>query len=572
MNSNDDINDGVPMDFGDGMEYLRDEINRIGAAPAADSNDTPNNDLNAELLVSQLGSRDGDVSSDEVRSLFAALATIEDEARCEILIGQAAKKTRGLLTKEFIRRGVAGVRAENAGKKKMAEATAKEEALRRVAVNPAALIQELQMYFAERAFYPQGAALILAFFVLNSGTFHLFDTVPYINLESAVPECGKSTTLDLLKAVIENSYRVTSMTESTLFRIIDKENPVLMVDEAETLENRSERSEILRAIVHEGYRVGGKVPRTEGEGEDRHVVFYDVYCPKVFAEIGGLSGALLSRCIVIHMERAPKDHVRKSTRQRALRREAKRLVPMLEAYALQMRDALRGLYEAEPDEGYWPVLGNREAELWGPLLIHARLAGKATENELLKVVAEYGKSKSAMQATDYRIAQAIDLLEALRVQREGEFSPADVLPDLETCESWVPRFSKHKGEDGKPARAAAVGRFLCKYRLQARKSKGVMLYRRLEAIEKLQAHIPQNPPQPPQAPSLNPPHEQMVSNSATSEDRENREVSATGAREKLRSDNRTPLPSCPRCGGSALYRDPDGTTTCLTCEATEGKA
>jgi hypothetical protein len=102
-----------------------------------------------------------------------------------------------------------------------------------------------------------------------------------------------------------------------------------LIDEAETLESRSERAEALRAIAHEGYKKGGQVPRCEGE--DHEVRWFDVFCPKVFAAIGGLSGALLDRCIVIHLEKAPRASVRKSTRQRALRGDAMQLVTQLEA-------------------------------------------------------------------------------------------------------------------------------------------------------------------------------------------------------------------------------------------------
>lgn len=77
-----------------------------------------------------------------------------------------------------------------------------------------------------------------------------------------------------------------------MFRLIDAESPTLLIDEAETIDGRSERAEVLRAIAHEGYKQGGQVPRCEGE--DHEVRWFDVYCPKTFAAIGGLTGALRS--------------------------------------------------------------------------------------------------------------------------------------------------------------------------------------------------------------------------------------------------------------------------------------
>ena len=101
--------------------------------------------------------------------------------------------------------------------------------------------------------------------------------------------------------------------------------------------------------------------------------------------IGGLSGALLDRTIPIHMERAPKGNHRKSTKLKAIARAAAPLREKLEAYAIQMSQALTELYDKAPDEGYWPHIRDREAELWEPFLLHARLASAAEEARLFLV-------------------------------------------------------------------------------------------------------------------------------------------------------------------------------------------
>jgi len=78
----------------------------------------------------------------------------------------------------------------------------------------------------------------------------------------------------------------------------------------------SERAEALLSVLHEGYRQGGQVPRCDKESLEVH--WFDVYSPKVIAEIGGLGGPLLDRAIVIHMQKAPPGHIRTSTRVRAM--------------------------------------------------------------------------------------------------------------------------------------------------------------------------------------------------------------------------------------------------------------
>jgi hypothetical protein len=304
-----------------------------------------------------------------------------------------------------------------------------------------------------------------------------------------------------------------------MFRLIDAEGPTLLIDEAETIDGRSERAEALRAIAHEGYKQGGQVPRCQGENHE--VCWFDVYCPKTFAAIGGLTGALLDRCLVIHMEKAPKGSVRKSTRHRALHRDSRYLVVQIEGYALQASDALRRLYEAEPDCGYWPSITDREAELWGPLLIHSKLAGPDAEAKLLAVVNKFSDEKALIKSADSKIAQALALLDAISKHPDTTFTPGDLVPRLAHSEAWGRTLAEVRGRDDdsvRVAQAAKVGYCLRNFRLRGKKnSSGHMAYERQAAIACLSAHAPQNPPNSPQPPSQNPWEMQLAGNSASPE-------------------------------------------------------
>src|SRR5262249_51412064 len=152
--------------------------------------------------------------------------------------------------------------------------------LRSIELDLPQLIAELEDFFKQRAHLPEGGGLVLAYFVLNTYTFNRFDTTPYICLESATPRCGKSTVERLLAALCSKARSATAMNEP-IFRLLDKEEPTLLVDEAEGLEGRSERAEALRTILNEGYKRGALVPRCVGEDND--IQFFRVFSPKVFA-------------------------------------------------------------------------------------------------------------------------------------------------------------------------------------------------------------------------------------------------------------------------------------------------
>lgn len=482
----------------------------------------------AESAIREILSAKPNFSAEEITRALDAVSYVPDQVERTMLEARLAAAVRGFMPKNTVTKEIDVRRRNRVARKQDFARQNREAELRAVTVDRVQLIEELEAFFAERAHLPEGATLVLAYFALNTWTFKVFDTVPYLVLESAVPGCGKSTVLQLLHAVSCRPRKASSLTEAVMFRLIDAEGPTLLIDEAETIEGRSDRAEALRAIAHEGYKQGGQVPRCEGDSHE--VRWFNVFCPKVFAAIGGLNGPLLDRSLVIHMNKAPRGQVRKSTRHRALGRDGKNLVLQLEAYAHQAADALRQLYEAEPDCGYWPSITDREAELWGPLLTHARLAGADAEARLLVVVDKFSEEKAEIKSADWKIAQTIALLDAIFQHPEATFTPSELVPTLLRYEAWGRPLAEAKGRDDESVRvaqAAKVGYFLRKFRLRGKKnSSGNKAYEREAAIAVLSDHVPQNPPNSPQSPSMSTGEIQPAENNASPEGAEATEAFA----------------------------------------------
>jgi hypothetical protein len=287
----------------------------------------------AEAEIEEILAAKPSISAEQMRHGLDAVAEVPDRLQRQILEGRLAAAVRGIVPKVRVVQEIRARGQERDARQQDFSHKNREAELWAVPVDPTRLVEEIEIFFAERAHLPEGAELVLTYFALNTWTFKLFDTVPYLSLESAVPGCGKSTVIRLLDALSCRSRKANSLSEAVMFRLIDAEAPTLLVDEAETIDGRSERAEALRAVAHEGYKKGGQVPRCDGE--DHAIRWFDVYCPKAFAAIGGLTGALLDRCLVIHMEKSSKGSVRKSTRHRALDRDRRDLVLHLEAYAVQ---------------------------------------------------------------------------------------------------------------------------------------------------------------------------------------------------------------------------------------------
>lgn len=458
--------------------------------------------LPAELAMSDaeasIAAVEGDKDNTSLwRSAMDAIAALQNKLDREKLEGRLAELIRGKVSKQTVTNEVREREREAERKAEAAKQELEQAELMRRRLDLPRLIDHLENFFAERGHLPEGGALMLAYFTLNCYCFGVFDTTPYICLESATPRCGKSTLMRLLGAVCARSRNAAAMNEAPLFRVIAEESPTMLIDEAEALEGNADRAKSLRTILNEGYKKGAQVPRCFGE--DNQVRWYGIYCPKAFAAIGGVTGPLLDRCIVLHMERLPAGKRLRSSRLRILQRDAGVLIPDLKAYAAQNGAGIQSLYDTEPDEGYWPELFDREAELWGPLLTHARIVGKEAEQKLLDVVRLFVNSKAAIEAEDSHVARAIAVLEALEALPGEEFSPADIIAPLEESEAWASSFSKVKGTDDKARRkqiTAKIGYFLRSFRLKSVRRRTGKVYDRQAAIDVLRAHVPENQSQP----------------------------------------------------------------------------
>ncbi|PYV72712.1 MAG: hypothetical protein DMG96_25090, partial [Acidobacteria bacterium] len=126
----------------------------------------------------------------ELNAEIEAVAGIADPIQRELAISRLAELFKGKIRKSTIADLVAERTAEAKSAAQEIVEQVRREKLKVEPVDAAQLIRDLEKFFSERAHLPEGAALLLAFWVLNTWTYELFDTVPYLSLESAVPGCG----------------------------------------------------------------------------------------------------------------------------------------------------------------------------------------------------------------------------------------------------------------------------------------------------------------------------------------------------------------------------------------------
>ena len=122
----------------------------------------------------------------------------------------------------------------------------------------------------------------------------------FLNITSATKRCGKS---QLLEVVGELAYRRLlvggRVTSAGLFRAIERHEPTLLLDEADTFFGNDPE---LRGIVNGSQRRDiAFVLRTVGDDHEPRT--FRTWCPKAIAGIGGLPDTTLDRTLVVRLER-----------------------------------------------------------------------------------------------------------------------------------------------------------------------------------------------------------------------------------------------------------------------------
>jgi hypothetical protein len=138
----------------------------------------------------------------------------------------------------------------------------------------------------------------IVLWALHTHVYAQYRKSPRLSILSPVPNCGKSTVLDILDAMVWNPKKVIDPTVASTFRLANSHT--LLLDEVDNMSIVKN----MRSVINAGHEVGGIVPRTIlGE-----VVSFPVYGPVALAGIGKqLPASIMSRSLVIRLHRSNKE-------------------------------------------------------------------------------------------------------------------------------------------------------------------------------------------------------------------------------------------------------------------------
>jgi putative DNA primase/helicase len=207
-------------------------------------------------------------------------------------------------------------------------------------------------------------ATAVALWVMAVHAFDGFMVFPRLFVTAPEKGCGKSTLLDVLSRLVPKPLGASSITAASLFRVIEKARPTLLLDEADAYVRNNED---LRAVLDAGHRRDGAVIRTVGD--DHEPRQFSAFAPMVLAAIGRLPGTIEDRSIKVGLRRRrPDEHLEPLRVDRA-----RDLEDLARKAARWAADHSATLGAADPKMPAGVI--NRAADNWRPLLAVADAAG-----------------------------------------------------------------------------------------------------------------------------------------------------------------------------------------------------
>ncbi|MFH8120373.1 MAG: hypothetical protein QXS37_06230 [Candidatus Aenigmatarchaeota archaeon] len=246
----------------------------------------------------------------------------------------------------------------------------------------------------------------LTIWIIGTYLFPLFKAYPYVFI-TGIKQSGKTKLLYATSLLSFNSIFSVSASISSIFRLIQNGRCSIFIDETEKLSN-PERALEFRSILLQGYKAGAEVQRVERNRRDKHVVeFFDVYSPKMLANISGLEDVLEDRCIRFVMRRTLKKEIGDSEINES-DPIWQNLRDKLYIFALENWKEVKETYETLRNEAN---IRSREWEIWHPILAIAKFIDDALYRKMVELAETKNKEKIVENVTEtgeYILAEVLN--------------------------------------------------------------------------------------------------------------------------------------------------------------------
>ena len=291
---------------------------------------------------------------DKLTKLFAMLGSnIADErevARCKIDDFLAKNKKNWNDLVELLSTGNAH------GWHDESDDTGREGSVDESPIHPSPL--DLIRYILQRHVHlTTNQFVAVTLWIAHAFVFNRFTVTPRLAVESPVRGCGKTTLLNVIKTLAFRTVKSDHVTAAVLFRLIDRDRPTLLLDEADNQDLPNNPT--LRAVINSGHHCDGKIMRYL----DGRISEFSTFAPLAFATISKLPLPILHRSVAIHIKRSPESET-------LARFDPKTMIEQKTDCDIVYRETLLWAQQCNlnPDPPMPNGLRNRPADNWRVLL------------------------------------------------------------------------------------------------------------------------------------------------------------------------------------------------------------
>jgi len=239
---------------------------------------------------------------------------------------------------------------------------------------------------------------VLTAFVFSTWINEFFDFTPYLGFFGR-ENVGKSRALEILNELCFRAWLTTGITTATLFRLVERFQPTLLLDESEFLAGK-EKQELI-GLLNAGQRRGVIIPRMKEDAQD--VDFFNVYCPKIIAGTKQMKRTTASRMITFTMTRNVRPMPRRIDKKEGLRLRNQLLMWRFKTIAelkdsLTFKQKVASTFELKATTDFKELepLSGRMYELFYPLYYSA----PTDKQNILQFATELEKIKLREETTE----------------------------------------------------------------------------------------------------------------------------------------------------------------------------
>ena len=150
----------------------------------------------------------------------------------------------------------------------------------------------------------------VALWITHSHAHDAATVSPILSITSPQKRCGKTTLLSLLQHLVRRPLPASNITAAALFRSVEKWQPTMLVDEADTFLRESDE---LRGVLNSGHnRTSAYVVRVVGDDHEPRA--FSTWSPKAIALIGNMPDTLADRSVAIALRRKTVDEAAETLR------------------------------------------------------------------------------------------------------------------------------------------------------------------------------------------------------------------------------------------------------------------